>query len=95
MAVCSVGVSIQKRELLYVFQITVLQKELHLRSNETPPALSSLDFHNSQIALLDPAVNLEVRELRLRLFEKEAELQKARDELKASTFSADRFGQLT
>lgn len=85
--------SLQKRELLYVFQITTLQKELYLQQNAVPATPSALVYHNSQVALLDPAVNLEVRELRLRLLEKETELQKAKDELKASTFSADRCVQ--
>lgn len=40
-------------------------------------------------ALLDPTVNLEIRELRLKLFEQANELQKTKDELRASSFSAD------
>lgn len=45
-------------------------------------------------ALLDPTVNLELRELRLKLYEQEKELQKTKDELKASTFSAERYSLL-
>jgi hypothetical protein len=41
-------------------------------------------------ALIDPTVNLEIRELRLKLNEQALELQKTKEELKISTFSADR-----
>lgn len=40
-------------------------------------------------AIVDPTVNLEIKELRLKLYDKEEEIRKLRDELQASNFAGD------
>lgn len=74
----------KKRELMYVYTINRLNKELQEKTLPSPVTVNSADR-----LLLDPAVNLEIRELRLKLAEREAEVQKLKNELRSATFTAD------
>jgi len=81
----------KQREHVYVAQIATLQRKL-LQQKQTLSDWRN-DHHvvdgQLRTAIVDPMINLEIKELRTKLFEKDQEIRKLKGELQAANFAAD------
>jgi len=81
----------KQREYMYIAQICTLQKKLIQLQQTIPDWRNEHDVVDCQMrrAIVDPTVNLEIKELRTKLFEKDQEIRKLKGELQAANFSTD------